>query len=947
MSVKNKYWKILPNRMNLNQETFSSFLSSQLLANRNLRTAEEIKNFVNCTISDLNDPFAMLDMERAVNRIITGINEREKILIYGDYDVDGITSTVILYTVLEKLGGNVGYYIPNRHTEGYGLNENALIWAAQSGYQLIITVDCGISALKETDLAFDLGIELIITDHHEVGEIIPKAEAVLNPKRPDCNYPFKQLAGVGVAYKLAQALWITSGNSEVFLEGMLSLVALGTVADVVPLLNENRIFVKYGLEQMNKLEINPGLKRLLELAGFSGERIDCYELSFLLAPRINAIGRLDDAKWAVQLLLEKDEKIIRSLAEKLNRANQKRQQIEKMLLEQAEEQIFEQHRDNDKVFVITGYNWNPGVIGIVASRLVEKYYRPVIIISLDEQLGKGSGRSIDGFNLYRALSYCSDLLVGFGGHSAAGGLTIEENRIEEFRARINKYAKDIWDSIEVYPELVIDLKLEAADLDFSLIEQLERLEPFGCANPEPLFLIKSLIVQNYFRMGTNSEHLKLFLINGSVVLQGVFFRGGDVAEKLKPGCRISVVFRLSVNDWNGKKSLQLLVEDLEIHEDFSPFPVYNKKLKGNFDKLAPIQSSGLNFNLVLGEKQKKIVELIYSQSKPVLGVVRSKYYAHALLNKRIASLGFWGIKIAVSCPFLAGNYYLPFNDAFQLNNELIVISWEMMEQVLCSENQYNNKIGGIVEIDSEVGTVPDFSSWEKIKTVEQLLGKSKKCILVVNSNWADKMNKQTITRMGIPVWVYRTSELTSLQRLNMLTEFFYSKTGVMIIDLFSASELDYLNYEGNVFFLDPCLTPFECSLAEKIEKKIKKNPYMLTDSLVNKRLNYCLKERILTPDILRELYKCLYWVSKRSLTWNSREEFAQVLSQAMENKVSSFSVFLGLAIFTELGLMNCEQRAGKYIFNLKHKPGIKVNLEDSTVYWGILREKTNIETMNK
>ncbi|HHV72309.1 MAG TPA: single-stranded-DNA-specific exonuclease RecJ, partial [Clostridia bacterium] len=647
MSVRNKLWKIKPNNIQIEKIKQYDPLLNQLLINRGIIDFSARKKFLDTSLFDLHDPYKLLDMDKAVNRIKNAIKQKQKILVYGDYDVDGITSTVILLKVIEELGGIAEYYIPDRHKEGYGLNKDALLWAAQSGFELIITVDCGISAVNEASFASELGLDLVITDHHEAEYTVPDAVAVINPKRIDCNYPFKYLAGVGVAFKLAQALWHFTGKSEHFLCDLLCLVALGTVADVVPLIDENRIFVKYGLELMNEQVSNLGLKKLLECAGYQGDKIDCYVLAYILAPRMNAIGRLDHANWAVKLLLEKDEQTAANLAEKLNEANRIRQKIENDILAEAEEQIIRYNWDKDKVLVIASSNWNPGVIGIVASRLMEKYYKPVIMIALEGEIGKGSGRSISKFNLYQALKNCQDLLVKFGGHSAAAGLTIEIDRIEEFRIRINHYADQVLEPEAMLPELDIDLELNSRDISFELVEKIEKLAPFGCGNPIPLFLLRNISVQKCMQMGKDKDHLKLVFSDGNLLLEGVFFKQGSFAEIIKQGDRVSVVFRLSINNWNGERKVQLLIEDLEIHSYVSPFPAINSLIRTNLpvidmDDLS--QSKGLLF---LNEIQKKLVEFISKEKKPIFLSVRSNFYGTELLEKTLNIFSYWGIKIAI------------------------------------------------------------------------------------------------------------------------------------------------------------------------------------------------------------------------------------------------------------------------------------------------------------
>ncbi len=506
------------------------------------------------------DPLLFKDMDKSVERIYQAIIQSENILVYGDYDADGVTSTALLYLVLRKLAAKVDYYIPNRFLEGYGLNREAIEWAKKNNFQLIITVDTGISAVEEINFANSLNIDVIITDHHEPPTILPKALAIINPKLPNCTYPFRHLAGVGVTWKLAHALL-----GRLPLE-YLSLVVIGTIADIVPLTNENRVIVKNGLTNFrdNLEEQFTGIKALLESAGINDKEITTNTVGFLIAPRINAGGRLDTANLAVRLLLSKSLTEAIPLARELEELNKERQRIVDEIFTEVIKKITEDDH-NSPVLIIAGENWNTGVIGIVASRVLERFYLPVIILSIDPatNMAKGSARSIENFNIYEALDSTRDLLEHFGGHKAACGLTIKTENILELKERLKTFAENHLTPDDYIPLIRIDAKAELKEVNIDNIKELQQLAPFGIGNSKPRILIENVLVTNIYQIGKNKEHLKLTLEQEGIFLEALWFRNNN-SSLIGATFLANVVGQLELNNWNNIISPQIIIDDMEI-----------------------------------------------------------------------------------------------------------------------------------------------------------------------------------------------------------------------------------------------------------------------------------------------------------------------------------------------------------------------------------------------
>ena len=529
----------------------------KIIVNRHVVNDEDVRIFITPTRDDFHEPFLFKGMDIAVDRIIKAINNKEKILIYGDYDVDGITSTTVLKKYLMDRGITVDTYIPDRLNEGYGLNKSAIDKIKERNIDLIITVDCGISAIEEVDYAISLGMDVIVTDHHEVGEKFPNALAVIDAKRKDNTYPFRALAGVGVVFKLIQALSIKLEiKPEEYLK-YLDLVCVGTISDIVPLEGENRTIAKLGL-MLIKVTRNLGLRELIKSSGY--KEIDSNTISFGVAPRINACGRMGHEEEALKLFLAEDLDAATKITKALNEYNTLRQSTEKAIYEEAIQEIEKKHLAENNSIVLGGQEWHHGVIGIVSSKVTDKYYKPSILLSFEDDIAKGSGRSIPGFDLYEGLTKCEDLLEKYGGHSMAVGLTLKKENLEKFKERFEQIAKEK-NIKELVPIIYIDDELKLKDINMELLKSLSVLEPFGEANKVPLFLIKSLKIDS-IRALSEGRHLKLTLRDENFVINAIGFEIGYLVEEYRIGDRIDVVGTLEINSFNGFSSIQINMKDI-------------------------------------------------------------------------------------------------------------------------------------------------------------------------------------------------------------------------------------------------------------------------------------------------------------------------------------------------------------------------------------------------
>ncbi|WP_018085630.1 single-stranded-DNA-specific exonuclease RecJ [Desulfurispora thermophila] len=538
-----------------------SSVTAGLLVGRGVCTAAEARHFISGDLNDLYPPLLLRDMARAVERLKQAVQRSEPVLVYGDYDVDGVTATALLVDALRSLNLPVQYYIPDRITQGYGLHRGALEQLIGQA-TLLVTVDCGISAREEVDWLNSAGVDVIITDHHEPPPGLPAALAVINPRCSDCQYPDKELAGVGVAFKLVQALFAALNRPPREVWRYLDLVCLGTVADVVPLRGENRLLVRYGLPALEAGN-RPGIAALCRVAGVTGRALGTREVGFALAPRLNAAGRMGDAGPAVELLLTGDEARAQELAQFLQRANQERQQVENLVMAEAMGMV-----DGDPglagraVLVLAGEKWHPGVIGIVAARLVEKYGRPVLLISLQGEHGKGSGRSVPGFHLYEALAACAQYLENYGGHEQAAGFTIARQNIAAFARAINHYAARLPESSAGQPVLELDALVSLPELSEELVNELALLSPYGYSNPSPLLACREVNLVRCRAVGKNGDHLKLTVQEDGVALDCIAFNLAAAREEIAAARAVDLAFAPAINEWQGRRFLQLEVKDI-------------------------------------------------------------------------------------------------------------------------------------------------------------------------------------------------------------------------------------------------------------------------------------------------------------------------------------------------------------------------------------------------
>ncbi len=538
------------------QKHISNLLAS-ILVNREITEEKELEVFLNPTRKDFYDPFLLPDMEIAVDRIIKAVNNKEKIMIYGDYDADGITSVSVLKKYLNQIGLETGEYIPNRLNEGYGLNKEAILKIYNMGYKLMVTVDCGISGLEEIEYANTLGIETIITDHHEPAEQLPNAIAVIDAKRKDNIYPFNQLAGVGVVFKLIQAISIKLNLDEKEYLKYLDLVCIGTISDIVPLVDENRVIAKLGLKLIEQTK-NIGLRTLLNIANF--KKIDSNAISFGVAPRINACGRMGAQEEALKLFLTEDKQEALKIAKNLVKFNQERQNTEKQIFEDVIQEIEKNNDKEKKCIVLAKENWHHGIIGIVSSKVTEMYYKPSILICLEGDMGKGSGRSVPGFDLYNALSKCNNYIEKFGGHSMAIGISIKKENFEKLKAEIEKCAEESNIS-DIMPIINIDKRINLKDISIEEAKSLELLEPFGEANKMPIFLIQNLKIDS-IRALSDGKHLKLTLKQDNYIIDTIGFNMGELSKQYLLGDKVDVVGTIEINTFGNKENIQMNLKDI-------------------------------------------------------------------------------------------------------------------------------------------------------------------------------------------------------------------------------------------------------------------------------------------------------------------------------------------------------------------------------------------------
>jgi len=535
-------------------------VTAQVLINRGMHTEEKAKYFLEPKLSNLTDPRNLPDASKAAKRILKAREKGEKIFVYGDYDVDGVTGTAILVETLNFLGFTPSYYIPHRYDEGYGLNNEAIKEIKASGADLILTVDCGVSNIEEIKFAHSLGLEVIVTDHHNPPKKLPGAFAIVNPKLGNKNDPARELSGAGVAFKFAWALLREAGIQESgMLLSLLDLTCLGTIADVVPLVDENRILASQGLLSISARK-RTGLRALLDAANING-KVGTREVNFGLSPRINAAGRLEHASFAIDLLLSRDENTARDLADKLNKINVKRQKIGSGIQEEVFLAMKERPAD-ETLIILEGKQWHPGVIGIVASQVVDAFYRPAVLIGVTDGVGRGSARSIDGFNIFELLEKCRDLFIDFGGHELAAGFEIACDKIPELKKRLRAEVSKMIDPAQLEEKLQIDAEISGEDISLGLIRELETLGPFGKGNSEPLFTTRGLKLIDSRRVGDGS-HLKAKFSDGALTLETIGFGLGKTFPNLSFSSKYDIAYELRSSQWNGFESAELRLVDLK------------------------------------------------------------------------------------------------------------------------------------------------------------------------------------------------------------------------------------------------------------------------------------------------------------------------------------------------------------------------------------------------
>lgn len=604
---KNKRWQIMENEDTkidsflLSSQIGSSRALSTLLVNRGFKTPDDAIGFMNKSQETLHNPFLLNDMDKAVERITTAIENKEKITIYGDYDVDGVTSVSILYLYLTSIGGVVEYYIPSRKSEGYGMSIEAISRLQSNGTKLIITVDTGITAIEEIEYANELGLEVVVTDHHECTEVLPNAVAVINPKRRDSTYPFAHLAGVGVVFKLLCALQLHISKDSIknatrtIAQKYSDLTAIGTIADVMPIIDENRIIVAYGLQKAEKTD-KIGLEMLINICR-NGEGKSIYNknkakkaltstfVGFTLAPRINAAGRISSASIAVELFLSKTEAQAESYAYQLCEINKERQYAENKIAEQANKIVEENGLDKKPIIILDNEEWNHGIVGIVSSKVTDKFGVPSVLISFEgnedpfseEAIGKGSGRSINGMNLVEALTYCSPLLEKFGGHELAAGLTVKRNNLEALKEKLEEYASKCFKNVDMTPVLEIDTELDTSEINMEIAKEISVLEPFGVANPTPIFAARNMVIEDIIPVGMN-KHLRIILSKDGEEFSAMLFAVSPEEFDLEPLDEVDVAFNLETNEFAGNVTLSLKIKDIKLSDTYLQIEKQNEDI---------------------------------------------------------------------------------------------------------------------------------------------------------------------------------------------------------------------------------------------------------------------------------------------------------------------------------------------------------------------------------
>ena len=553
----------------LSKELEISPVAGRILAGRGLRTAAQARAYIRPSLDSLHDPFLMRDMGAAVDRLCRAVDNHERIMVYGDYDVDGTTAVALMYSFLRTQTDNLIYYIPDRYTEGYGISQKGIDTAKEKGCTLVVALDCGIKAVEKMEYAKSIGVDFIICDHHTPGDVIPNAVAVLNMKRPDCQYPFKELSGCGVGFKLAQAYALRRNIDMQEVYRLLPLLAMSIASDIVPVTGENRVLAFYGLRALNAFP-SVGLQAIMQVAGIEGKTITISDLVYKIGPRINAAGRIQSGSEAVRLLITDDAEAALRFAKEIDLYNQDRRDYDSKTTDEALEQLQKDPMNSSKfTTVVFSPDWHKGVVGIAASRLTETYYRPTIVLTAgDDDIISGSARSVSDFDIYTAIDSCRDLLTNFGGHKFAAGLSMHKADLPEFKRRFEEYVAAHITPEQQRPTLEVEAEVELSDMNWKMYKILQCLEPFGPGNERPLFLCRNLINNRNTRAVSDGRHLHLDLTDQVVAMDGIAFGEGDKAIHLQNGKSIDICFYLEENSFRGRTTLQMNAQDIKLNNQF-------------------------------------------------------------------------------------------------------------------------------------------------------------------------------------------------------------------------------------------------------------------------------------------------------------------------------------------------------------------------------------------
>ncbi len=867
---------------------------ASLLLNRGINTAEDAKDFLEGSLERLHNPYLMKDMKAAVDRIINAVKKKEKIIVYGDYDADGITGTALLTKALRQLGATAGYYIPERLLEGYGLNEQFAEWARNVGVSLVITVDCGISGADVVARANELGgPDFVITDHHHLAVKLPEASAVLNPHRSDCAYPFKDLAGVGVALKLVQALFFQYNHgTEVDWQEYIELACIGTVADVVSLTGENRILVKNGLDYLAGGPANAGIKAILAVGGLKKDKIETREISFIIVPRLNAPGRMGSARQAVELLLTEDSARAAELAAELDKSNRKRQEVEAGVLAGVHNMIKENRfLSESEVLVAADRDWHQGVIGIVASRLTDLLGRPVLLISLDEDMGKGSGRSVPGFDLYDALANCSEYLTGFGGHSGAAGFSLAVDQLDNFRRAINEYAKDLQIGELSPPIPEVEEVLPLAEITEQLASEILLLAPFGQGNPHPVIVCPEVAVLRSRGVGKDGNHLKLVLQQESAIRDGIGFRLASANGESVQGKVVDLICTPVLNHWNGHTNVELDVKEIITSAEEKP---------GEMMRFEP------------GEQQA-------AAAYEVSGPNGCGMFLDALFGSALGPLtADWN---KMSLPDFALNWFQEYR---RLYDRIFLPGWcEGCVQPSPEPGILNMGKSPLVDLRNTTG---------RPSALAGLAGGEKRTLVLVDCAYRTIELAAYLRNSGRHSAAFLHRWISPAEREAILYFFAGDSVKTLITTAGLYSAIDSIEVDQLVVYNLPC-DEQEWNLAIKAQHKKRSVFLMFGEEDRNNFRNHLCS---VAPD--RDFLARLYTLMRQSNNFATERilpELTSVLQKAGLKWAREYTTGIGLAVLHELGLIVERETDGESVLALSPAPREKLRLEDSRVFcWG-------------